>query len=283
SDPVVSAVLRQYGVTRVDGLDELLDTAALFARAEPPAGDGVCVYSISGGTSAHLADLASAGGLRLPDLTPRTQERLREWIPGYLRISNPVDNGGHPTGDWRGRRILDALVADPNVDVLVVPITGAFPPMSDILVRDLVDVAGTTDKPICVIWGSPVGTEAAYRDVLLPSGLPVFRTFGNCVRALRAYFDFHAFRRRYRPAAYQATPCRLRPGTLSEPDAKALLTEYKIEITRDELVTSPSEAATAAARLGTPVVLKIVSADLPHKSDLGLVRLDVHDAASGYA
>src|SRR5438067_10963071 len=95
SDAVVSAVLRQFGVTRVDGLDELLDVAAMFTRTQPPVnGGGVCVYSISGGTGAHMVDLCAAAGLPLPDLTDATQRRLHEWIPPYLRVSNPVDNGG---------------------------------------------------------------------------------------------------------------------------------------------------------------------------------------------
>jgi acyl-CoA synthetase (NDP forming) len=194
SDAVTSAVFRQLGITRVDGLDELIDTSAMLARAKPPTGDGVCIYAISGGTGAHMADMAAAAGLRLPDLAAATQQALHEWIPGYLRVSNPVDNGGAPSSDWRGRKILDAIVADPNVDVVICPITGALPSMSGPLTRDLVDVAETTDKPICVIWGSPVANgDASYEHLLSSSKVITFRTFSNCVQAVRAYFDHHAF------------------------------------------------------------------------------------------
>src|SRR5262249_28061405 len=101
SDAVTSAAFRQYGITRVRGLDELQDTAAMPARADPPAHSdpGVCVYAISGGTGAHMADLLAEAGLRLPDLTVGTQSALRQWIPDYLRVSNPVDNGGAPSAD----------------------------------------------------------------------------------------------------------------------------------------------------------------------------------------
>jgi acyl-CoA synthetase (NDP forming) len=191
-------VFRQFGVIRVDGLDELQDTATLLSRAAPPTADGVCIYAISGGTGAHLADLAAAEGLSIPDLTKATQDALREWIPGYLRVSNPVDCGGAPSTDWRGRKILDALVADPRVGVLICPITGALPTMSRPLAEDLVAVAETTDKPIVVIWGSPLTDDPAYTEVLVPSGLPVFRTFGNCVGAVKAHLDHHAFAARYR-------------------------------------------------------------------------------------
>jgi acyl-CoA synthetase (NDP forming) len=281
ADDVTSAVLRQYGVTRVDGLDELLDTSALFARAKRPSAPGVCVYSISGGTSAHMADLLTVAGVELPELTPQTQTALREWIPGYLRINNPVDNGGHPVGDWRGRKILDTILADPNIGVLVVPITGAFPPMSDKFVADLIDVSSTTDKPICVVWGSPSGTEDAYRVALLGSQLPVFRTFGNCVGAVRALLDFHAFQDRLDtmidPGEVPVLPAA--PGAvLNEVAAKQLLAEYGVPLTRDVLCRTADDAVTAAAEFAGPVVLKAVSTAIAHKSDLGLVRIGVESA-----
>lgn len=291
SDMITSAVFRQLGVTRVDGLDELLDTSMMLARSKPPRGRGVCVYSISGGTSAHMADMATAAGLELPELTEDTQRQLREWIPGYLRISNPVDNGGHPTGDWRGPRILEALVADPNVDVLVVPITGAFSPISDKFAADLVTVGQTTDKPVCVIWGSPAADEEAYRKVLLGSTLPVFRTFNNCVNAVKAYFDYHSFRADYKsafdkpvtrrlPASKVALPL-LKPGrTLAEHRAKELVSAYGIAVSRDILCTSQREAARAASVIGYPVVMKVASPDIAHKSDLGLVRVGVGSEAA---
>jgi acetate---CoA ligase (ADP-forming) len=282
TDEIVGAVLRQYGVTRVEGLDELLDTATMFARSGPPSARGVCVYSISGGTSAHMADMLTAAGVPLPPLTGETISRLREWIPGFLRINNPVDNGGHPVGDWRGRNILDALVADPDVGALVVPITGAFSPMSDKFVSDLVDVAETTDKPICVVWGSPVGTEAAYRDGLLGSSRVVtFRTFGNCVTAVRAWLDRAEFEDRIHTVLQPPEPREPEPPgqeagrDLGEHEAKALIARYGVPVTRDVLCRTAEEAVAAASELGRPVVLKAASAAIAHKSDLGLVEVGV--------
>ncbi len=151
SDAVTSAVFRQFGVTRVDGLDELLEVSMSFARTRPekvPAWakankqPGVCVYAISGGTGAHMADVLSDAGLRLPDLTKDSQRQLHDsLIPTYLRVSNPVDCGGPPVADARGRRILDVLLADKNVDILVIPITGAVAIFSDPFTRDIIDVA----------------------------------------------------------------------------------------------------------------------------------------------
>lgn len=291
ADDVVDAAMRQFGVIRVDGLDELQDTAALLARARPPRADGVAVYAISGGTGAHFADLASAAGLDLPTLSPAKQDELHQWIPGGLSVANPVDCGGHPVGDARGRRIIDALLADPSVGVLVCPITGPFPPLSDRLAQDLVDAAEETDKPICVVWGSPVGTEDAYRTTLLGSSrVSTFRTFSNCITAVRAYLGHHRFTTGYRspfddaprvpsPSAGKARAL-LRPGEqLSEHAAKQLLRAYGIRVPREHLVTSAAAAVRAAGQIGYPVVMKASAPQLAHKSELGLVRIGLTSAS----
>ncbi|MFD9032034.1 acetate--CoA ligase family protein [Streptomyces sp. NPDC059567] len=291
ADQVVDAAMRQFGVIRVDGLDELQDTAALLARARKPVADGVVVYSISGGTGAHFSDLATAAGLRLPTLPQAKQDELHQWIPPYLNVANPVDNGGHPVGDWRGRKIIDAILADPSVGVLICPITGPFPPMSDKLAQDLVDAAEATDKLVCVVWGSPVGTEAAYRETLLGSSrVATFRTFSNCIGAVKAYLDHHRFTAGYRSPfdeaprtpspSFRKAQALMRPGRqLSEHAAKQLLRAYGIRVPREQLVTSAAAAVRAAGLVGYPVVMKASGAQLAHKTELGLVKVGLTSAS----
>ncbi|HEX9888637.1 MAG TPA: acetate--CoA ligase family protein [Nitriliruptorales bacterium] len=286
SDRVTDAVFRQVGIQRVDSLDQLLDVSTLLARAAPPRTDGVCVYSISGGTGAHTADLAGTYGLRLPELASGTQRRLHELIAPFLRVSNPVDSGGHPTGDERGPQILRAILDDPEVGVLLVPIPGAVPPISDTFAQDLVDAWRGTDKPVVVVWGSPAGDEPAYRDILVPSGIPVFRTVPNALRAIQAYLEHHAFVDGYR-SPFGGLPRResraaaaarelLVPGqALSELTSKQVLRAYGIPTTDDRLATSASAAVAAARDLGLPVVMKVSSPRLLHRSDLGLVAVGV--------
>ncbi|MET9814553.1 acetate--CoA ligase family protein [Streptomyces sp. NPDC006355] len=291
ADAVVDAAFRQFGVIRVDGIDELQDTAALLARAHPPRADGVVVYSISGGTGAHVADLATEAGLRLPVLSEARQAELHQWIPEYLSVANPVDNGGHPVGDERGRKIIDTLLDDPEVGVLICPITGPFPPLSDRLVRDLADAAERTDKLVCVVWGSPVGTEPAYREVLLGSSrVATFRTVGNCLTAVRAHLAHHRFTTGYRSPfdeaprtpspSYRKAQALLRPGQqLSEHAAKQLLRAYGIRVPREQLVTSAAAAVRAAGLVGYPVVMKASGARIAHKTELGLVKIGLTSAS----
>ncbi|KFF94961.1 pimeloyl-CoA synthetase [Streptomyces scabiei] len=309
ADAVVDAAMRQFGVIRVDGLDELQDTATLLARARrprtpdpttpdsatpgsaTPRPEGVVVYSISGGTGAHFADLATEAGLPLPMLSEAKQAELHQWIPDYLSVANPVDNGGHPVGDWRGPRILDAILDDPAVGVLICPITGPFPPMSDKLAQDLVAAAERTDKLVCVVWGSPVGTEAAYRETLLGSSrVATFRTFANCITAVRAHLDHTRFTSAYRSPfdeaprspspSFRKAKALMRPGQqLSEHAAKQLLRAYGIRVPREQLVTSAAAAVRAASLVGYPVVMKASGASIAHKTELGLVKMGLTSAS----
>ncbi|HKY15738.1 MAG TPA: acetate--CoA ligase family protein [Microthrixaceae bacterium] len=290
SDRVTSDVFRQFGVTRVDGLDELTDVASTLARTRAPIRPGrrnVCVYAISGGTGAHMADLVAEAGMSLPRLGRLTCAELRRHIPGYLRVHNPVDSGGAPSADtMKGPKILDAILADPAVDLLIVPITGAVESMSVPFAQQLVAAAETTDKPILVVWGSP--TEGrAFNEVLCSSSkLVTFRTFHNCVLAARSYFEHHEFKARYR-SPFDRVPSRrsraasgvaerLASGTsLSEHESKLVFAAYGIPVTRDVLCSSPDRAAKAARQMKGPVVMKIASPDIAHKSDLGLVRLGI--------
>jgi acyl-CoA synthetase (NDP forming) len=302
SDAVTSAVFRQFGVTRVDGLDDLLEVSAALARTrpdQPPAWakkqkqPGVCVYAISGGTGAHIADLIADAGLQLPDLTKKTQALLHDGlIPAYLRVSNPVDCGGPPVADERGRKILDAVLADDNIDMLVIPITGAVVTFSEPFTRDIIAVSKTATKPIFVVWGAPAGTDDTYYKRLLDGGLPVFRTFDNCIEAMKAYKDYWTFSARYR-SPFDDAPVQpssaakraralladLEPGeALSEWQSKQLLKAYGIKSSKDELVSSAAAAVRAAGAIGYPVVMKVVSPDLLHKSDAGLVKVGVDSA-----
>lgn len=163
--------------------------------------------------------------------------------------------------------------------------------MSDKLAQDLVDAAEQTDKLVCVVWGSPVGTEDAYRSTLLGSTrVATFRTFANCITAVRAYLDHHRFVDGYRspfddaprvlsPSARKAHAL-MRPGQqLSEHAAKQLLRAYGIRVPREQLVTSAAAAVRAASLVGYPVVMKASGPQLAHKTELGLVKVHLTSAS----
>lgn len=285
-DAVHDAFFRQFGIIRVDDLDELGDTAAMFTRLPRAQGDGVCIYAISGGTGTHMADLAEAGGLRIPTLTAATQQRLHELgIADYLTVANPVDNGAQPVRTpGVNRALIEACLDDPNVDILVCPITGILPSMSQVVANDIVDAYRGGRKPVVVIWGSPVTDDDGYR-ILIEGRVPMFRSFKACVNGLKRYVDHARFLETFEDRAITAPhiPAGLETilagsGPLSEIDSALVANHFGIGFPRSTLCDTADGAAKAAEQIGAPVVMKACGSAILHKSEHDLVRVGVSPA-----
>lgn len=286
SDAVHDAFFAQYGMIRVDDLDELLDTAALFTRVRKPAGDGICIYGISGGTGTHMADVAASMGLRIPALTEQTQRALHELgIADYLTVSNPVDNGAQPVrSPGVNRALIQACLDDPNTDILVCPITGVLPSMSQIVANDIVDAYRTSDKPVIVIWGSPITDDPGYR-ILIDGRVPMFRSFKGAAAGIKRYVDYWRFQAAFEPRPITAPhiPAGLETmlassGALSELDAALVASSYGVPFPRTSLCVTDQQVIDAVTRVGGPVVMKACGSAILHKSDVGLVRVGVEAA-----
>ncbi len=296
SDQIVSGLFSQYGVTRVRDIDELIETSALFAKLPAGTGPGAALYSISGGSGTLMAEICEAAGVAIPRLTDATIERLYELIPRYLTVANPIDNGGtfitSQPPEIR-QKAITIVAEDPNIDVVVIGITGAIGGMTDKMADDLVVLADTCPKPIVVTWNSPKTFGDGFEEIVA-TGLPMFRSFRGCFAALRAFNDYEAaaaagFRvrkaaRSRLSAAARSALASASPGSLLSADAsRVLLSEAGVALAREAVVTSAAAAARTAAAYGFPVVMKIASADFPHKSDAGLVRLGVATAGAARA
>ncbi|MFN2543992.1 MAG: acetate--CoA ligase family protein [Actinomycetota bacterium] len=283
SDDVHEAFFKQYGMIRVDDLDELLETSALFMRSGPPRGDGICIYAISGGTGAHMADLASWAGLRLPPLEESTQSKLRAIIPEYLSVANPVDNGAQTVKFGQNKQLLDIVMEDPNVDIVVCPITGVLPSMSKVVCTDIVDAYANGKKQVVVIWGSPVVDDPGYR-ILVEGGVPMFRSFRSCAIGLQRYLAWgrHGETHESRTVGAPYVPEALiglleESGPLAEHESADVARAFGVPVVRSKLVITSDEAVAAAEELGYPVVAKATGREIQHKSDLGLVHVGVAD------
>ncbi len=282
ADAIVQSVLDRYAVTRVRDLDELLETSALFAKLPRKTGPKVALYSISGGSGALMAEVAELHGVPMAEFSTHTTARLREHIPDHLTVANPVDNGGTfiltQAADVR-RQVMQDILDDPDVDILLVGVTGAVAPMTDILAEDIDALARVTQKPIVVTWNSPRIDEDGYR-TLVASGVPLFRSFRGCFGALAAFED-----QRTRSAAFRHRPQANRDRPPGDIDATTLLELFGIPVVARRLIATADEVTTAVADLGASLAMKIESPDIEHKSDLGLVRVDVApaDASAVYA
>ncbi len=293
SDQIVDGLFSQYGVTRVRDIDELIETSALFAKLPAGTGPGAALYSISGGSGTLMAEICEAAGVAIPRLTDATIERLYELIPRYLTVSNPIDNGGtfitSQPPEVR-QKAITIVAEDPNIDVVVIGITGAIGGMTDKMADDLVALADTCPKPIVVTWNSPKTFGDGFEEIV-STGLPLFRSFRGCFSALRAFNDYEAaaasgFRARKvtrsrLSAAARSALTSTAPGEVLGADAsRVLLSEAGVPLAREAVVTSAAAAARTAGEYGFPVVMKIASADFPHKSDAGLVRLGIGSAGA---
>jgi acyl-CoA synthetase (NDP forming) len=295
SDRVVDGLFRQYGVTRVHDLDELLDTAALFAKLPAGTGPNVALYSISGGSGTLMAEIADASGVPLAKLSAETQAKLHEHLPDYLTVSNPVDNGGNAVLNLPKEtrlHLIRTIAADPSVDVLIVGLTGALGAFTDLFAEDIVSIIDDLGKPIIATWNSYKDDETGFR-TLVDARVPMFRSFRNCFGALAAFNRYQQASKSFRvrvpldvskPAGVDAV-LGSATGALPSDASRELIEAFGVPCAGEAVVTSADEAARVAEGFGFPVVMKIASADFPHKSDLGLVLLGVADAdavAAGY-
>lgn len=283
-DEVVDGLFRQYGVIRVGDVDELLETANLLSKLPLGAGSRCTMYTVSGGTAALMAEHADASGLSMPRHSPALCEAIHRYVPANLNVTNPVDNGGVfvMTRDQADRvAVLELLASNPDTDLVVVGLNSAHGPLSDGMASDVRAARCGLAKPIVAIWASILTDTPGYRD-LVASGVPIMRSFGKCMRALASRQRYLERRATYeRPdAAAGAAPATTGPGLgtgtiLSATETAALLESAGIAMPRQRLVASPAEARAAAAALKGPVVLKLVMPDVPHKTDMGFVRLGI--------
>ena len=280
SDAVQDALFRQLGIVRVRDYDELVEQTAMFAKVSPPRGRRIGVVSHSGGIGAHLSDQLGVVGLDVPPFAEATRQGLLSVLGERGSAANPADITGYANSP-AFTPILDTLLADPGQDAWVVATQG-----DDGLAGKIVTAAASTPKPLVVVWtGSQTSTSGL--PVLQASPVPVFSLPGGAARGMAALVALGEARARAQagtddsiaspPAAVSEARAALDglSGTLSEHQSKALLGRFGISSPPETLCQLAHEAATAAAQIGYPVVLKASAPDLPHKTELGLVRLDV--------
>jgi len=282
SDEVYDAFFEQFGINRVDDLDELLEVSVALCRSPVPTADGVAVISISGGTAAHLADLVVASGLRLPALDHATQGALHAVIPPEFRVSNPVDTGGQNMADGKGALLIDAVQADSQIGVVMFPITGTAPGLTEVIGESLLHARRDPSTALFVIWSGPTTTHPVHQQ-LWDAGIPVFRNFRNAIRAAHALLAHPSRNPELRQQAELARALTTAPTpvdsvVLDEATSTEWLEQRGMPFARRQLIATVEEAVVAAQQLGYPVVAKGVG--VAHKSEAGLVVLGLHDADS---
>jgi acetyltransferase len=284
SDGVHDAAFQQVGVIRCADANEMYETGMLLGSGRIPAGRGASSLSISGGNVVMLTDLGALNGIAWPEYAESSQAALARLMPAYGQVSNPTDltTAAMASVDMY-RRVLDIIAADPAVDVMIPIVT--FGSRADI--EYAIESAHRSPKPFALLWSGACTDQPDLqpRDVVR-RGLPVYRDVLQCVRAVGRAMDYGEFLRRGRNAGRPERPAGANPdlarailrrcsGQLSEQQSKSVLSAYGIAVTREQLATGPDDAERLARELHEPLVLKIASPDIAHKTEAGGVRLNV--------
>jgi acyl-CoA synthetase (NDP forming) len=274
---------REGGFIEVQDVDDLIDYCKAFRAKKLPRGNGVGVMTLSGGAGVLLADRCTARGLTLPRLTDKTRETLRGIVVAYASIENPIDTTAQGYNDNFASytKTMREVLADPNIDSIV-----ARSPRGTVAqawAEGLVEMLKGVDKPLLLNWPTSPDDNRAAMDYLEQNGVPCMLAPGRTVDALAALNDFAGKRR-----VFEATRARggkraiakqkldlSGSGTLGEHASKALLQAYGIPVTGEKLLAPDAVEKLTATPLPFPLAVKIESADIPHKTEAGVIRLNI--------
>jgi len=272
------AVLEHEGVVLVGSLDALIDSAGLLSRAREPVAKGIGLMTDSGAVKTLAIDVCETIGLPLAELSGPTLERLACELPPFAVAANPADITAMGLNDPSlYRRALEVLLADEEVGTAVV----CAMPGSERQGRDqfaaLLPAIEEAEKPVVyTVMGGEWPLSEAHQLAIAEAGVPLFRSVD---RALHAVRDLVAAAQARRAAAARRAPRVLPPlpvegvGQVTEVWAKKVLAEAGIRVPRGELAADRDQAQAAAERMGYPVVLKVQSPEIVHKSDVGGVAI----------
>jgi acetate---CoA ligase (ADP-forming) len=271
------AVFAKYGFIVSNDLDEAVAIAAALTTNPLPKGDRVAVLTVSGGAGIWGADSVSLQGLQVPELSGTIQAEIAKLMPSYGSARNPIDvtaQGAHAGGLQKSIDLLD--VSD-EVDAMLVVLSLSSDTRMAFKEAELKPVIDAQNKPI-VFYSYTLPSDFARRE-LAKSGVVVLSGLTHAAVAMRRMVEYAKFRLAPRvDAAASARPdllAHLKSATLSEADSKALLRAAGIVLPDEVLVSEKNALDAAIARTGFPLVMKIQSPDIPHKSEVGGVRVNI--------
>jgi acetyltransferase len=288
SDIAFDAAFKQTGVVRAQGVQDLFDTAMAFSEGKIPGGNGLLVITNAGGPGIIAADTAERLGIALPHMTRESIEAMALKLPPNATVFNPVDVIGDATSE-RYAAVLEQASKDPNVDGILVILTPQAMTDMEKTADAIIATAQTTDKPIIASFMGEKRVRSAI-DKLKDASIPNFSYPELAVKAFKRLSDQHAWKQVVPEelstswynfdAAAETVGSILKQGIyqVGEEEAMKILTYYGFQFPKHAVARTSREAAEQAARIGFPVVMKILSPDILHKTEVGGVRVNVKTA-----
>ena len=287
------AIATREGVIRVGGLDELIETTECFVHAAVPKGDRLAAVTLSGGKRGMLIDAFHAAGLSFAPLSPHVSSELAKMLgPGSI-VGNPLDAGFAAVVDPSVyMKSIKLMIDDPDIDIVIVDAELPKAPheLRERNLRIVNEMASEAGKPVIYISAISIGFTEFTKDLRksLPH-LAVMQGMDRAVTAIKSLLDYAKLRKEVpdivpssKPTARAVLEKTLRSATgaaLDEVASKKLLKAYGIPISKEAIAQTAAEAVKIAKQIGFPVVAKVVSAEILHKSDIGGVVLNLNSAA----
>lgn len=288
ADVVFDGLFREHGAQRAESVEELLDMARVFSGPKRPAGDRVSIVTLSGGAGVLMTDIAEDLGLSIFPWDEPWQDRLRAVLPKFAATGNPIDVTGAMAADLK---ILDDSVRiamdNPSTDQVIV-LLGNLEPEEDEICALLLERAAASDKPLLVTW---VGGSGRPQEILSAGGVPTFTDPARAMRAAAASARWAMTRARLvttRESAVRAEALETarelvqhaasQPSrTLNEMLSKQIVAAVGISVVQEAQAFSVADAVESSEAMGYPVVVKLLSDEVQHKSELGAVRIGLGD------
>ena len=290
SDAAYDAFFAQARILRVDTINELFAKGAALAYQPAPKGRRVAIVTNAGGIGIMATDACVRNGLQIAKLEDKTRTELKKHLPVTASTANPVDVIGD-ADTTRYRAALELLIADENVDALIPIWAPTLMAESKDIASITADIGAKSDKPILACIQSMMNPMEIRRQ-LMRDHIPHYQFPENAARALAAMVEFSEWSRRpqgevknfadVKPDVVKEILARVRARPtkfVAEPEGHEILKAYGLPVPQFRLCKTADEAVDAAKEIGYPVVLKIVSPDILHKTEFGGVRVNITDDA----
>jgi acetate---CoA ligase (ADP-forming) len=278
-DRVVDAFFEHHGIWRAPDMRGLVEATELYLKGWKPKGRRLVAISNSGAVCVMTADAATAVGMPMAKLADETDKKLKGILPSFATTTNPIDltaallSNSRLFGD-----ILPVIAEDPAADAFLIGVPVAGPGYDvEAFARDAAAFGKQTGKPLVI-----AATQRSVADQFAAEGSSVFPTETEAVTALHQFLAHRELMARTRArkatlasAAQSIVPASSATTMLNEADSLALLAARGIPVVPHRLCRSRAEAIAAFEAIGGPIVVKGCSADIAHKSELGLVKLGV--------
>jgi acyl-CoA synthetase (NDP forming) len=287
------AISTREGVVRVRGLDELIETTECFVHADTPKGNRLAAVSLSGGKRGLLIDAFYSAGMNFAPLSPVATEKLAKMLgPGSI-VGNPLDAGFAAVVDPSVyMQSIQIMIDDPDTDIVIIDAELPKAPheLREKNLRIVDEKAARANKPVIYISTMSIGFTEFTKG--LRKSLPhiaVMQGLDRAVGAIKSLIDYASLRKEV-PDAVSSSSASARAtlektlkaakgAALDEVTSKKLLKAYGIPVSKEEIAQTAAEAVKIARKIGFPVVAKVVSADILHKSDIGGVMLNLNSSA----